>query len=104
MTLTPCNSPQPCCPELFRNPHDACSSAPQGCSVSRDMLTSSSHEYAVEAQRMRAFAGQTKFQAPVADDFSRGMFADGQNPGGNVMKHRGLINGLTAWWRKQTLD
>ncbi|MCF5051230.1 type III secretion effector protein [Pseudomonas syringae] len=53
---------------------------------------------------MRAFAGQTKFQAPVADDFSRGMFADGQNPGGNVMKHRGLINGLTAWWRKQTLD
>ncbi|WDU60418.1 type III secretion effector protein [Pseudomonas poae] len=53
---------------------------------------------------MRAFAGQRKFQAPVADDFYRGMLADGQSYGGNSLKHTGLINSLAAWWRRHTLD
>ncbi|AUG06912.1 type III secretion effector protein [Pseudomonas sp. S09G 359] len=52
---------------------------------------------------MRAFAGQRKFQAPVADDFSRGMLADRQPPGEGsaALKHHGLINSLAAWWRSQ---
>ncbi|QXH70006.1 type III secretion effector protein [Pseudomonas sp. CFBP13506] len=51
---------------------------------------------------MKTFEGQRKFQAPVADDFSRAMLAiehmasdDGRPP-----KHTGLISSLTAWWRR----
>ncbi len=94
MTSTSFNSPQSCCHELFRNTHE----------TSEGGVVAPSSEHAAEARRMRAFAGQSKFQAPVADDFSRGMFADGQSPDGNSLKHTGLINGLAAWWRRQTLD
>ena len=34
--------------------------------------------YASEALRVKAFVGQRKFQAPVADDFIRGLRAPGQ--------------------------
>lgn len=55
---------------------------------------------------MKAFAGQRQFQAPVADDFLRGMLAAGQTPrdDAKLPKFTGLINGLTAWWRSQKLD
>ncbi|MPQ86476.1 type III secretion effector protein [Pseudomonas sp. MAFF 730085] len=52
---------------------------------------------------MKAFAGQRRFQAPVADDFARGMLA--QRPAGNVdttsLRHpngvwAALMSGLTA--------
>ena len=36
--------------------------------------------HASEIQRMKNFAGQRRFQAPVADDFARGMLAPGQTP------------------------
>lgn len=32
-----------------------------------------------EVQRMKDFAGRQRFQAPVADDFARGMLAPGQD-------------------------
>lgn len=35
--------------------------------------------HACEIQRMKDFAGQRRFQAPVADDFARGMLAPGQS-------------------------
>ncbi|KAF6688674.1 type III secretion effector protein [Pseudomonas rhodesiae] len=52
---------------------------------------------------MKAFAGQRKFQAPVADDFSRGMLAAGQasNDGTKSIKLPGLFEGLAAWWRRR---
>ncbi|MRJ21127.1 MULTISPECIES: type III secretion effector protein [Pseudomonas] len=51
---------------------------------------------------MKAFAGQRKFQAPVSDDFSRGLLSAKQSPSENAEpKHTGLINSLTAWWRRQ---
>ncbi|WP_411389317.1 type III secretion effector protein [Pseudomonas sp. MPB23] len=56
-----------------------------------------------EARRMKAFADQRQFQAPVADDFSRGMLADGHAPGdgGNSLKHNGLLDSLMAWWHRK---
>lgn len=56
-----------------------------------------------EALRMKAFADQRQFQAPVADDFSRGMLADGHAPddGGHSRKHNGLIDSLMAWLHRK---
>lgn len=103
MTLTLFNSPKPCSRELFHNTHDAPVPASSWALASQDFLGPST-EHVTEALRMKAFAGQRKFQAPVADDFSRGMLVDGQRPVSNALKHTGLLNGLTAWWRKQRLD
>ncbi|MBY8974102.1 type III secretion effector protein [Pseudomonas sp. P867] len=52
---------------------------------------------------MKAFAGERKFQAPVADDFSRGMLADRQVPVARAdsLKSTGLINSLATWWRSR---
>lgn len=36
--------------------------------------------HACEVQRMKDFAGRHRFQAPVADDFARGMLAPGHDP------------------------
>lgn len=59
-----------------------------------------SSAYAEEARRMKAFAGQRKFQAPVADDFTRGMLAAGHSRMGQPNGAWAvLINGLTTWWR-----
>lgn len=66
------------------------------------------HAYGDEAQRLNAFAGQHKFQAPVADDFARGMLAPEQ-PGhadDEPLKRpesawAALIKGLVSWWRGQ---
>lgn len=65
-----------------------------------------SNGYAAETQRMKAYAGQRKFQAPVAADFARGMVAPGHagDPDTQASRHSNsvwaaLINGLTAWWR-----
>ncbi|MCK6189280.1 type III secretion effector protein [Pseudomonas sp. EYE_354] len=51
---------------------------------------------------MKTFEGQRKFQAPVADDFSRGMLATGKVNGDDTssLRHTGLINSLAAWWRR----
>lgn len=55
---------------------------------------------------MKVFAGQRQFQAPVADDFARGMPASGQanNTGESPLNYAGrvlaaLINGLAGWRR-----
>jgi hypothetical protein len=62
--------------------------------------------YASEALRVKAFVGQRKFQAPVADDFIRGLRAPGQasHPDAQVARQAhwvwgALTNGLAAWWR-----
>lgn len=62
--------------------------------------------YAAQAQRMKTFAGQRQFQAPVADDFAKGMLAcrDEAPP----LKHpatlwAGLLAGLAVWLRRQRL-
>ncbi|WP_455911311.1 type III secretion protein [Pseudomonas putida] len=61
--------------------------------------------YSAEVQRMKAFAGQCKFRAPVADDFARGMLAPGE-ASRNESKWSGawavLINGLKTVWRGRT--
>lgn len=65
-----------------------------------------STEYEAQARRMKAYAGQLKFQAPVSDDFSRGMLADPQvkGQGTDSLNDTGLINCLTSWWRRRKLD
>lgn len=62
--------------------------------------------YAAQTQRMKAIAGQRRFQAPVADDFARGMLAPGHTSDTDNPSLRdangvwaSLTNGLTAWWR-----
>lgn len=103
MTSTSFNSPQSCCRELFDHSRETCPPSLVGETASQDPCAPS-NEHAVKARQMRAFAGQRKFQAPVADDFSRGMLAEGQSLGDNALKHNGLINNLAAWWRRQTAD
>ncbi|HAA39216.1 MULTISPECIES: type III secretion effector protein [Pseudomonas] len=51
---------------------------------------------------MRAFAGQRKFQAPVEEDFSRGMLATGQvaSDDAKAPRYSRLINSLTTWLRR----
>jgi hypothetical protein len=89
------------CHECFRGAHIA---EPVVSTIDRaeQELPIVSNVHTVEARRMKTFEGQRKFQAPVADDFSRAMLAiehiasdDGRPP-----KHTGLISSLTAWWRR----
>lgn len=91
-----------CCHQLFRNPHETDRPAAEQSTAARECIAPST-EHTAQARRMRAFAGQRKFQAPVADDFSRGMLADRQplGEGSAALKHHGLINSLAAWWRSQ---
>ena len=62
--------------------------------------------HATETMRMKAFVGQHKFQAPVADDFARGLLApepashpDIQSLGQPTCRWAMLINYLTTRWR-----
>lgn len=101
MTSTSFNSPKP-----GRLEH-LCSTQRTNFAVSEEGAASRglplpSRAYEVETRRMKAFAGQRKFQAPVSDDFSRGLLSAKQSPSENAEpKHTGLINSLTAWWRRQ---
>ena len=72
MTSTSFRSSQPSCQELFRNPHAEDTTLLERDAASRDTFAPS-NVHAAEAQRMKAFVGQHKFQAPVAGDFSRGL-------------------------------
>lgn len=101
MTSTSFHSPQSCSSEMFRPPQEERPEAKEQGAASQDPLAPT-QEHAAKARRMRAFARQQQFQAPVADDFSRGMLADGQHPVGTSLKHSGLINSLATWWRGQT--
>ncbi len=90
---------------MFHSPRPDCHMAllEQDCLACEALC--SSNVNAIEAQRMKAFAGQRRFQAPVADDFSKGMLAVGQSAdeNANSQKHTGLLGGLSAWWRRQKL-
>lgn len=101
MTSTSFHSPKSCSSEIFRTAQEADPGAKEQGAASQECLAPS-HEHAAKARQMRAFASQQQFQAPVADDFSRGMLADGQRPVGSSLKHTGLINSLATWWRGQT--
>ncbi len=94
----------PGCPERFNIAHEADSSARGGAALHDSLAASDAH--AAEARRMKVFAGQRRFQAPVADDFARGMLA--QRPAGNAdttsLRHpngvwAALMSGLTALCR-----
>lgn len=100
MTSTLFHPSQPSCHEFYSNTHDG---DPK---VSKDADTApaplpSTDVHAVEARRMRTFVGQRKFQAPVEEDFSRGMLATGQvvSDDAKPIKPLRLINSLTTWWR-----
>ena len=102
MTSTSFNSPQSARLELLHNNSQANRAVSEEGTVARG-LPVLSKAYEAEALRMKAFAGQRKFQAPVSDDFSRGMLADRQTPGDDAdsLKNTGLINSLTGWWRRR---
>ena len=93
MTSTSFNSPKPGPLELLRNTQQASLAMPEECAASQS-LPFESTEYEAEARRMKAYAGERKFQAPVSDDFSRGLLAELQTPGagGDSLKDTGLIN------------
>lgn len=62
--------------------------------------------HATETMRMKAFVGQHKFQAPVADDFARGLLApepashpDTQSLRQPTFRWATLISYLTTRWR-----
>ena len=45
---------------------------------------------------MKAFAGQRQFQAPVADDFARGMLAPGQGSAVATSPLKHILNALAV--------
>jgi len=100
MTSTSFQSPRHGCPEPFHSVRDADPALSPGISASQDVQPPPDLHVA-EARRMKAFAGQRQFQAPVADDFSRGMHAAGQpaNDASKLIKPAGLFDGLATWWR-----
>lgn len=102
MTSTSFNSSQSCRLELLQNNQQVKPALSDKGGVSEGMPTAA-QEYVAQARRMKAFAGERKFQAPVADDFSRGMLADRQVPVARAdsLKSTGLINSLTTWWRSR---
>ncbi|AZE60392.1 hypothetical protein PFLU3_47840 [Pseudomonas fluorescens] len=104
MTSTSFNSPQSHRLELLRSAQDANLAVPEEGAATRSLHTPAK-EYAAQALRMKAFAGQRQFQAPVPDDFSRGMLADVQTSGegADSIKNVGLIHTLAGWWRRRKL-
>lgn len=102
MTSTSFRSPQPGCQELFRTPPAEALTGAETDAAARDPIIAS-NTHAVETQRMKAFVDQRKFQAPVADDFSRGMQVEEKRAHADAssLKNTGLLNSLAAWWRKQ---
>ena len=102
MTSTSFRSPQPSCQELFHTPPAEALTGAERDAASRDPFIAST-THAVETQRLKAFVHQRKFQAPVADDFSRGMQVEQKraHADSSSLKNTGLLNGLAAWWRKQ---
>ncbi len=77
--------------------------------VSKDAVaTTLLNVYAADTLRMKALAGQRKFQAPVADDFTRGMLApehaakrDTQISSHATCTWAALLDGLASRWRGQ---
>lgn len=62
--------------------------------------------YATETLRVKAFVGQHKFRAPVADDFARGLLAsepasrpDAQGLRQPTLRWAALVNYLATRWR-----
>lgn len=104
MPSTSFNSPPNGPIELLRSAQRANPPAPNERATSHS-LPFASTEYEAEARRMKAYAGERKFQAPVSDDFSRGMLTDSQvtGLGTDPLKDTGLINCLTGWWRRRKL-
>lgn len=82
--------------------HEAACSIVQGTALTNGCAT--------VTLQMKAFAGQCQFQAPVADDFARGMLAPGHSgrPGVQAKQPAGaweaLAQGLIRWWRGQRSD
>ena len=101
MTSTSSQSSQTGGRGAFRSGHESLKA--QG--ASKDVIPAAlSSGYAAETLRMKTFASQRKFQAPLADDFARGMLAPGQasHTHAKGAKHpvgvwATLVNCLTAW-------
>ncbi|UII73405.1 type III secretion protein [Pseudomonas sp. HN11] len=105
MTSTSLQPPSSGCQILFCKHHETDHpSADRGAIVQHPLAPSFAH--AAETRRMKAFTGQSKFQAPVADDFSRGLAepSGSSSDDDKVLRRAGVINGLTAWLRRQTLS
>jgi hypothetical protein len=105
MTTTSFQSRQDGFSETFRCGHDAgaAATAETAAALPASLPASSC---CAQTRRMKAFAGQRQFQAPVADDFARGMLAPGLADGtvASPLKHLAsalatLIMGLAAWRR-----
>ncbi|MGY2044469.1 type III secretion effector protein [Pseudomonas pergaminensis] len=52
---------------------------------------------------MKAYAGQSTFQTPVADDFSRSLVESGLYPvdDSKALGRAGVFDGLKTWLRRQ---
>lgn len=108
MTTTSFQSRQSGGSDAFRSGSDIGPSVPVGAggASSDRSLPPQVSGYAAETQRMKAFAGQRQFRAPVADDFTKGMQATTQVEGLSAPSLKGvsnvpggLIAGLASLWR-----
>lgn len=98
MTTTSLQSRQGGYLDAFRHADDACSlGAFDGAGAPQELPTGAAASgYAAQARRMKAFAGQRQFQAPVADDFARGMLAPGQASGTAASPLKHIASALAA--------
>lgn len=93
MTTTSFQSRQGCYPPDFSDSQSTLDDA----GASADLPSSASaNRYAAQALRMKAFAAQRQFQAPVADDFARGMLAPVKGSGTAASPLRYIVSALAV--------
>ena len=93
MTTTSFQSRQGCYPQTCADPALAQGDA----RASEDLPTGApANGYAAQAMRMKAFAAQRQFQAPVADDFARGMLAPGQGSSSAASPLKHILSALAV--------
>lgn len=93
MTTTSFQSPQGCFSHAFSGSESTLDDAGAPADFPR---SASANGYAAQALRMKAFAAQRQFQAPVADDFARGMLAPGQGSGTAASPLRHIVSALAV--------
>lgn len=98
MTTTSLQSRQAGFSETFRCGHDASLSGAAAGAETADGLAAClpASSACAQTRRMKAFAGQRQFQAPVPDDFARGMLAPGLADGTAASPLKHIAGGLAA--------
>ncbi|BDB18829.1 hypothetical protein cym2001_21940 [Pseudomonas sp. CYM-20-01] len=102
MTSTSFNRPPVGCQGFAGSGHEPDLPA-AGRGIAKEDPLGTPYSHAAETRRMKAFDGQGKFQAPVADDFCRGLTESGLHSVDDAKAPGsvGVFDGLKTWLRRQ---